>query len=1110
MDQEQLNEFYEKLQELNETLSSTGQSGDALSQQMRQQVNAIKSQLSAVLDSTKATKDQTATAKDFNKFQEANVKSSKEFDKALKSLSSAATQAGGALGSMTLAALSTERNFSKYGDALGGAGDAAMELGENFGALGKAAGLAVKGLTFVGQKSLEQADNVVNATDSLRKMGGAGEYTSEEFLKLAHNAGVTSKNLDLLVKPLENLESTVLGLGTAAGEGIQAFAEISAVSSEQRKEFRRLGISQDELIESQAAYLELQNATGSRMRRTGETEEQRIRRLQKESLNYTRNLSELAALTGKDVDVLKKEQQAALAREEFMVQNAQTEQEINELRKQGRDAEADALQKELDTRDKFVTEISTRVGDADLDTAIMQMISSGGAVFTEETAALARSLGIVGEDFNRFMEGIEAGDEGIIDEFLETLKESTNKSVDQLGQAAILGGAEVRSAFGISAERMQFAARRAGEDEEDARRETTENIRKAAGAGFDPAMDARAQLTEMEISASVALDDLLAKVNPLIGGFTATTVAAGAAAVALSGLAASSLFKGLGGLGGKGLMSGAAGGAKAIGGKMLGAKMSSLSGVGLRAAGGAGILGAGMGAYQAYSEGKERRADIRAREEAGVLDEYDASAARRASVAKTAGQSAGTTAGALAGGAKGAAMGAVLGPIGATVGGLIGAGIGAWAGKQGGKLVGGAIGEGIGESVKEQDFSEEIKKDQATLDAMKLAGAGDEEIAHMEKQLELNRQLAQAQEAQDYELMNHLQIQKELNDARLNGTDEEIQQLEKLAEKEREASTLRSEMFEIEQSLQNLKEIDDPTKEQKELIKTLEKQLEVKKESLNETKKETDAIKQAREEEERREELEKRIKELKAEKEEKGGSFGSIFNADAREKRRELEAAQQELEGLGGSEEKTETSSGNQEGEGPVRRSRPTMGAEGDSNLLRPDMQGQADRLKESGDRVKELAEAMGIQGGNYQANLQGGVPVEINDKPVPDELYTEEERNKINAAEQARAAMPQAAMGGVFSGPETGFPAELHGTELVTPLDPNSILMELAQTNSSDTESGGDTETESTKKASETLERNADLTMEMMQMLSSKLDIMINELETSNEVSDQILKQSY
>lgn len=1235
MDQEQLNEFLENLERFNQTLSNTGQSGSALSSEMRKQIDQLRNHGSAISENTRTTKDQTAVAKDLNKAQQANVKSSEQFDKAMKSLSSAATQAGSALGSVAIAALNTERNFGKYGDALGGAGDAAVELGKNFGAVGTAAGYAIKGLTFLGQKSLEQADNVVSATDTLRKLGSAGAFTSEEFLDLAHQSGVTSKNLELLVKPAQGLGPALLGLGNAAGDGIKRFTELTRVTDDQRMQFRRLGIDQEELIESQAAYLQLQNATGRRMQENVRSTDQ----LQKASLEYTKNLSELSALTGKDIEIIQKEQQAAMAREEFMIQNAQTEREIAKLREQGRNEEADRLQKELDTRDRFVSEISTRIGDKTLDTAIMQMITSGGAVFSEETAALARSLGMAGEDFNRFLQGIEEGDEGIIDEFLETFKKAQDATVDQLGTAAILGGEEVRKAFLLSGETMTFAARRAGESEEEARARVQENINKAMQKGFDPTMDARATLTELEIDASVAMDKLLANINPLVSGFNATTVSAMAAAAALSGLAGSALFKGLRNMPGVGQAMSKAG--SAVKGATTALRTPVSKAAALRIGGGAGVLAAGMGVYEAVGEGRDRQADINMRAESGQVSEREASAARRHNVATTSGQSVGVAAGALAGGAKGAAMGAALGPLGALAGGLIGAGIGAWFGEKGGKIVGGAIGNAIGEEITLEDVSGELKDLQNELTMAQMEGKSAEEITALQERIQLTERLQQTIEEGDHNTSQLLRSQLDLMEARESGDEDLIAQKEKIVEldseryyqqarlnelkaleqraeedgasgeqlerarelvaeqerrlelsqkevlAEKEISDLQQkikdatelgaseeeinilqqqldlrnnmvetinaeqklqdDIFNQEQLIQDLKRQGraDEAKEAEQILNTLNEQLKVQREGSTEI--------------ERKLELEREIANLEKEKSE-AGFFGKFFL------NRDIEKRQKELEEL------TQPGSTGAQAGVPEAQSPGTAGSQAGAPEAQAPGTAGAPGSQASGTAGVPEAQAPGTAGaetsapgeptGARQGDIRMGVKrFEGNfsearfaeNDPEGHQAWNDFRKEEFNRLfEELKAEMPpgfrdnrslvskerdkarqlardsaiikfeeaieaagagsieilEAAKGGVFSGPKTGFPIELHGTELVAPLDPNSILMELAQTPASDSEGG--TEPPDAEEASNTLERNADLTAEMMQMLSDKLDVMISALETGNEVSDQILKQSY
>jgi len=1144
MDQEQLNEFEENIRSINEILSQQAQMQASVLQQMRQQINVDRQQTSITQEQTNAAKDNVKATQEQNKAQAANTKGTQEHDKAQRHLTSALHTSASALGSMAVAALDTERNFKKYGGALDGAGDAALELGKSFGGVGIAIGAVVKGMTFVAEKALEQADNIVTATDTLRKMGSAGAYTSEEFLDLAHSAGVTSKNLDLLVKPIQNLESGVMGLGLTAGDGAKAFAQLAAVTDEQRKEFRRLGINQEELIESQSAYIQLQNATGTQMRRAGESEEQRIKRLQKESLEYTRNLTELAALTGKDVDAIKKEQEAALAKEEFMIRNLQTDQEIERLRQAGKLEEAEALQKERDVRNKLVAQVASTYEDEDLNKGLRELISTGGAIISEESAAITRQLGFVGKSFSDFQEGIEAGDEDVIAEFMEAMNAATLEAAKQVGDAGILGGAEVQKAFGLTAERMSVAARRAGEDEEEARKTTQDRISRAMRSGFDPTMDARAQLTELEIDAGVAMDKLLASVNPLVGGFGAASTAALAAAAALTAVAGSAALRSMGGLGGR------LGGMGGLGGKLAGAGRAAINpanasrAVRLGAGLGAGVVAAGAGIYESVSQGAERRRDIEGRREAGLISDEEAESAQSVSSTRTAGQSAGVAAGALAGGLKGAAMGAALGPVGAAIGGMIGAGLGAWVGKTGGAMIGEAIGEQFGDAVAERDFSAEMEETSAEIEVLRATGASEEEISHLEQKLQLQEALKEAEEASDFGAMKRLLLEEELLDARQSGDHEKIDQLERQIELENQLADQTEELTQLEATLARAKEAGVG----QDLLDKLQAQIDAKKADVDATKEQTQAIedqkkaeKEAQEQEERKLELKEKIKKLEAEKSAGGGSFGSFFDPEARRKRRELEAAQAEMKeimGVSPAEAQATGEGGQAGGETPAPSGEtpapsgetpapsgetpapsgetpaPSGEAGGDGGYFDKDsafskeMERRAKEVKAAGEVLRDLAGRMGIDTPNLRSKNVGGVPVEINGQPVPEELYTEEQKRNISAARQAAEMMPQAQKGGVFSGPETGFPVELHGTELVAPLDPNSILMELAQTSAEGSEAPGPIgEGEGAK---ETLERSVDINLEMMQMLSAKLDTMISVLETGNEVSDQILKQTY
>ena len=95
---------------------------------------------------------------------------------------------------------------------------------------------------------------------------------------------------------------------------------------------------------------------------------------------------------------------------------------------------------------------------------------------------------------------------------------------------------------------------------------------------------------------------------------------------------------------------------------------------------------------------------------------------------------------------------------------------------------------------------------------------------------------------------------------------------------------------------------------------------------------------------------------------------------------------------------------------------------------------------------------------------------------------------------------------GGIFDGPKSGYPVEMHGSELVAPLNANSVLAEMAKTPADTTTE--DITTPMTKPA-DTSDKGMNINAEMLAMLSDKLDTMIEALENGNDTSNKLLKAS-
>jgi hypothetical protein len=101
---------------------------------------------------------------------------------------------------------------------------------------------------------------------------------------------------------------------------------------------------------------------------------------------------------------------------------------------------------------------------------------------------------------------------------------------------------------------------------------------------------------------------------------------------------------------------------------------------------------------------------------------------------------------------------------------------------------------------------------------------------------------------------------------------------------------------------------------------------------------------------------------------------------------------------------------------------------------------------------------------------------------------------------------------GGIMSGPSTGYPVEMHGTELIIPIDANSILSKLASTSAESV--AKDLQRKVVKavpKPTSTTgipKKTIGISKEMIYALSTKFDTVVNKIESTNHVQKKLLKQ--
>ena len=565
----------------------------------------IKDNQNASLEAKKFASGVGTAAKNLDALTEAEkaqIKAAEILVEKQRLLDSATQNAKASLGSFATGLLDTNVKLTNYSDAVGKAGDAAWDLGKSFGPLGMVIGGVVKGFTALAQASLKQTQSLLDAKDALNKMGGAGSYTTESIYKMARASDLNSETISRLIKPMQSMGSSVMVLGQGAADSQKKFAELTKVTSEQRMQFMRLGISQEDMMQGQADYVALQAMSGVSIKNQFED----TKKLRQASLDYQTNLLDLAALTGADTKELKEKQQAALKDRQLMIDNMMMQHKAQRLREQAdketdsaRKAQllkqADAIENEVAARQEGIRTLAGLKAPEALIKGVKEIITTG-SISGKDAQVLAR-LGME-KEVEEFQKTIkEGGDAKVAAAKLDdAYKKKFGDNLDRMGDALKVGTTELNDMYGANVDSLQQITEQQ-DNLEQATKDQVKKRKEAEKPGADPAADARAKAQEATIKTTGAMDDLVHAANPLVGKFDllkgttiALTAAAAAAALALGGLSAGKLLGGGGGGGGGllGKLGGEAGSAGGIGSKALSAGKGLLKG-GALAIGGAAL-----------------------------------------------------------------------------------------------------------------------------------------------------------------------------------------------------------------------------------------------------------------------------------------------------------------------------------------------------------------------------------------------------------------------------------------------------------------------------------------------------------------------------------------
>jgi hypothetical protein len=509
MDPEIQRELEEQFRRLSELLAQQSELQANLNRSIEDQVKSQNASGTATKNNTQSVKNNETALGSSTKRQEAYEAATAKTQQAIESFDKGLRAAGSALTSFTKSFLSSETGFKKYSETLDNAGSAMWNVGKEFGIVGKILGGLGAAAGKVAGVYLKQADDLLTATDSLAKMGAGATLTTEEVRQMGAGAGLASYELDKLIKPMKSIQGGFLALGDSATSGIKRFGDLVEVSREVREEFQRLGMGDEERNQALADFVTMMNKSGAIASGSLKTQQG----LQKAALEYTRNLYELAQLTGEDVETVKKQKEAAAMTLEVALQNNKWEQERIAAERRGDKAALERIEKEKKGFDNFTNELIQAGATQEQIVAAQNQFLTGA--ITEQSAKFSM-WGVNMDDY------IQKHKEGsaVPGEFAQAYKEGAQGFLNSVGQGTVALSKDLQEAGGYTDEFVRNLNKRTGRDEADAKAaaaaEKKANADGKSAAATDNAQINRNQLTEAEREAKLAIDALVSSTNPLL------------------------------------------------------------------------------------------------------------------------------------------------------------------------------------------------------------------------------------------------------------------------------------------------------------------------------------------------------------------------------------------------------------------------------------------------------------------------------------------------------------------------------------------------------------------------------------------------------------------
>jgi lysozyme len=430
------------------------------------------------------------------------------------------------------ALVNSQTGLQKYGQAVESMGKGSAALGENFGLLGKATGGLLNLFGNFASSILKLNDNTIGIRDNFAKVGGVLPTNTARLGELAKEAGFALDDMKILGDKMAELSESMSSLGGTTGEGALKFMQIANVEDNVRRQFGRLGVTKDHLLELQGMYVESQRASGGIIQNETKT----IAQQREGSLQYAKTLISLASLTGKSIKDIQQEVFTARLDLKEQARRYAELKKIAKLKQDGFHDEARALEKQAENR-QTVTKVLSATYDAETAIKVADIIATG--VITQENADVARLIPGIQNIASRlkYSDNVLSDLSELIPKIDESIRAQSDAMVHAIG-----ADSDIAQIMGLTQSRLLNVNSRTNKTLEEIDEIITQSM---AGSDEDQLAENVETVREFERDVKKLFQTFLEFIDPLRNFSSLMIGIIGTAAAALTGLAVVKLGGGL-------------------------------------------------------------------------------------------------------------------------------------------------------------------------------------------------------------------------------------------------------------------------------------------------------------------------------------------------------------------------------------------------------------------------------------------------------------------------------------------------------------------------------------------------------------------------------------